>query len=463
MAAEDRQRNQRIDWGRATIAALVVSAVGWIQFRYVLTHFSNGGHLLDSGWFASLLGSGDPLLTNPRAIDGLSYFAYHLTPWLSGVGMAAHAAGIDGFLALAIHQGAMFALLTAALIALALREAGWPGFLLGLAAIFLMTIGDLTLQIASYPHYEIAIVAFAALGLAFGRNGRPVLATLAFLLATLVREDGGLYAAVFIAVLAAVSGRRAVLFGAIPAIAASAAMFWIKAKHFPGFSAFAYNYSGDNWQHLTADFVTGRLADFVHNPLAVTTLLAALALAIQSRRYLVAPLLLLPLIAAQLLAVRPQLGHFTLYYALPFLVIWVALFAGAGRTGTRRHPTLEALIVLAGILVTSGPVQFILSPPSYFPVFAAALVRPVVDLPALARAAEAALIPDACVSKGVAALIPNAVTPSQVIDPTSDLAACRTIFLFNGDLDYDDLAPKMADRVAGPVIAGRIERYDQRP
>jgi hypothetical protein len=128
VAAAEQRQDRRIDWGRATIATLVISAVGWIQFRYVLTHFSNGGHLLDTGWFAYLLGSGDPLLTNPRAIDGLNYFAYHLTPWLSGVGMAAHAAGIDGFLALAIHQGAMFALLTAALIALALREAGWPGF-----------------------------------------------------------------------------------------------------------------------------------------------------------------------------------------------------------------------------------------------------------------------------------------------------------------------------------------------
>ena len=113
--------------------------------------------------------------------------------------------------------------------------------------------------------------------------------------------------------------------------------------------------------------------------------------------------------------------------------------------------------------MTSGPVQFILSPPSYFPVFAAALTRPIVDLPALARAAEAALVSGACVSKGVAALIPEEVAPSQVIDPSSNLTACRTILLFNGDLDYDLLAPKMADRAAGPVIDDRIERYDQRP
>ena len=124
---------------------------------------------------------------------------------------------------------------------------------------------------------------------------------------------------------------------------------------------------------------------------------------------------------------------------------------------------VEPVLLVVGALACSGPVLYVLNPPSSFPVLAAAMVRPVVDLPAFAAKTAAALPEGACVSLGVAALVPDAVGPGKVIGPEADLSTCRSVFLFNGDLDYPALRPKVEGYAAGPVIEGRIERYDQRP
>jgi hypothetical protein len=204
----------------------------------------------------------------------------------------------------------------------------------------------------------------------------------------------------------------------------------------------------------------------VLNPHAVSTLLAALILALASPRYLVFVLLLAPVILAQLLAVRDQLGHFMAYYGTPFVVIWIGLVIVANdRLRLGRLRLFEPAVLLASAVLGSGPFLFVVLPPAWFPVAATALVTEVTDLPQLATAATAAVAeaPGACVSNGVAALIPDAFSPEQVIGPKSDLTACRTLFLFNHDLHYEILKPVVADWIAGPIIGGRIERYDQSP
>jgi hypothetical protein len=458
---------------RLVVAALIVAASAYLNFRYVLVHFSNGGDLLDTGWFAWIMASGDPWLQSPRGVSDLGYFNYHLTPYLSALTLGFHALGLDGFMALALHQGAMFALLTGSLCAIVLDS--WVGkrsaLLLAAVALF-MLIGDLVLQITSFPHFEIAIPALCCLGAVLWLHGNRWPAAIAFLLACLVREDGGLYAGAFLFGLAVIrpvgrktlSSAEAIL--AAATIVISLAMFWIKSAYFPGYPTFSFNFSGHGWDHLTTDFVVGRLRALALNPHALTALLPALVLAIFSRRYLAFPLLMLPIIIAQLLAARDQLGHFTAYYATPFLIIWAGLVLVAGhRARAGKLRVIEPAILLVSAIAGSGLLLYIVQPPAWLPVATTALATEVVDLPQLARDAASAVaeVPDACVSNGVAALIPNAFDPAQVITPGSDLTACRTIFLFNHDLHYDLFKPLLAGYVAGPVVHSRIERYDQRP
>ena len=151
---------------------------------------------------------------------------------------------------------------------------------------------------------------------------------------------------------------------------------------------------------------------------------------------------------------------------MPFLVIAAGQYVVAAiraRQGTMR-PTEPAVLLVAAILGLS-PLLFAVSLPSSLPMLAATISQPVLELPNIADEAGAAVaaVPNACVSYGVAALIPDAVMHAQLVTPESDISSCRTAFLFRGDVHYDVLKPKVATWTAGPVIAGRIERYDQRP
>jgi hypothetical protein len=460
---------------RLVLAALLVAAVFYLNWRYVLVHFSNGGDLLDSGVYSWVMASGDPWLTAPRAtydVGGLSYFYLHFMPLMSVLSVTFHALGIDRFAAYSLYAGASFALLAAGLCAAVLST--WTGgkSAVLLAVVVLLTLlSDVILQIASFPHPEIAIIAFCTLGAALWQSGHRRLAILPFVLACAVREDGGLYAAAFLFGLAALGPltRKALLAPALLGVAAamtSAVIFWAKAALFPGYSVFSSDFAGNHWAHLTPTFLSTRLLALLTNIQALTSIVPAVILAFVACRYLLFAVLMAPLIILQFVALRDQLGTFTLYYATPFLVIWIGMLLVAGvraRAGQLR--TIEPVILLAFALLGSAPLVFIVHPPGSLPVATTALVAPVVDLPHLAQeAADATVgVPGVCVSTGVAALIPDNFAPAQVVDPASDLAKCRTIFVFNHDLHYDALKPKLAAWTAGPVIGDRIERYDQRP
>jgi hypothetical protein len=69
-------------------------------------------------------------------------------------------------------------------------------------------------------------------------------------------------------------------------------------------------------------------------------------------------------------------------------------------------------------------------------------------------ATEGAATPgaNACVSQGIAALMPNRFTPRQVVNPSSDLTKCRPLLLLRADLDYGPLTSN-AERI-GLMLAG---------
>lgn len=456
---------------RTGVAAACVLALLCLHARFVLVHFTHGAELRDSGWFAWIMAAGDPWLTNPHAVDDMSYFNYHLTPYLSAITVLVHAIGADRFVAYAAHQGMVFALIGASLCGLVLTS--WRGARSGVllaAVIVSVLLGDTMLQIASFPHPEAAIVAFCLLGCLLWLNGRTGWALLPFAIACLVREDGGLYVAAFLFALAlmrplerrTLTSPEAVLGAAT--IVVSLVMFWIKARFFPGFSAFDFNYSGNHWDHLTADNLRQRLAEFVTNPHALTAIVPALLLAAVSWRYLIFPVLMAPIIVAQLSAARIHLWEFHFYYALPFLVIWAGLVLVAtyrARQAAMRR--IEPVVLLLSALLGSTPLLYAVSAPSALSVLAGPFVWPVEDSAAISREAETLThdVPEVCVSTALAAVAPDDFTAEQVLDPDLDPSRCGTVFVYYFDPFYRALTWRLVYWSHGPRIDGHFERYDR--
>lgn len=456
---------------RTGLAVACVAAVFWLNARYVLVHFTHGPALLDTGWFAWIMASGDPWLTNPHAVSDMSYFNYHLTPYLSAISVAIHALGIDRFLAFAVHQGIVFALLAASLCALVLMT--WRGARSGvlLAAVMIgALLGDVALQIASFPHPEAAIVTFCLLGCVLWFNSQRGWAAAVFAATCLVREDGGLYAGAFLFALALFRpvdrrtprSQEVVLGAAL--IVVSMLMFWIKTTFFPGFSAFAFNYSGNHWDHLTPENLQRRLLTFATNPQVLTTIVPALLLATLSWRYLLFPVLMAPLILAQLIAARIHLWEFHYYYAIPFLVIWAGtVVVAAYRSRQAAMRVVESVVLLISAALGSAPLLFAISPINSFAVLGVPFVWPVDDIPSLSREAAALTAGETnfCVSTSWAALAPDSYRPTQVLDPDFDLDRCGTVFVYYADPYYRNLSWWLRYWHKGPRIAGHFERYDR--
>jgi hypothetical protein len=184
---------QRVIW---TISLLAAALAFVIHYRFVLQHFSNGPYLFDSGWFAYLLDTGDPRLTDPRAIDSLTFLDYHLVPYFSALAMLSHWLGVDGFHALALHQGLIFALLTATLCLVASNGPPTKDRAIAvLAAAGFGLTSELVLQAAGFPHLEIAMPALGLVISLLVWHGQYRAAFLPFLATCACREDGGFFAA----------------------------------------------------------------------------------------------------------------------------------------------------------------------------------------------------------------------------------------------------------------------------
>ena len=259
--------------------------------RWIFTHFSTDGYLEDSGWLAYLFESADPLLHNPSGVNGLSFYAHHLSPhiFLFGAPLA-KLLGLTGFEIFAYHQGLFFGLffLSFCLIVARsdMRRRDW--IVATASALVLGGLSNALFQAASYPHYEIAMISIASLAIAAWLAHYRLLFVLCLAWLPLVREDGGFYAAIVCIACVAVerdrgrridSSARLLTVLALAGLAASALSFLIKAWMFPGFSAFANNFSGDGWNHVTAAFVADRVQAMLRNLNILPVLLGCALLA----------------------------------------------------------------------------------------------------------------------------------------------------------------------------------------
>src|SRR5439155_21477883 len=157
--------------------------------------------------------------------------------------------------------------------------------------------------------------------------------------------------------------------------------------------------------------------------------------------------------------------HFTLYYALPWLlpaVVWLAVFAKRSRAAAIALP--ESIILLVLSIAISAPMQRVVGARGQFLyVVKWAFTRPVVDIPSMKEFAlrvrqiysqdslDDVSVESQCVSQGVAALIPNDVKPDEVLYADSVLAKCRTVLLLRGDMLYGYLSARAKAHEFKPV------------
>jgi hypothetical protein len=244
---------------------------------------------------------------------------------------------------------------------------------------------------------------------------------------------------------------------ALVGLAASAASFLIKGWFFPGFTAFANNFSGNGWDHLSTAFVADRVGALFLNLNVLPVLLGGAFLAAYDIRYLTGLVLLAPVLLLHLFAVRPEHGYFTLYFALPWLLpcaIWLAVFMRRSRMSRARMA--EGLVILGAALALAAPIQAAAGARGEF-WFVARLTfqRPLADIRAMQQfvrwARKNLLITEddptpnrkkVCVSQGIAALIPNDLRPDDVLTWESDVRACHALFLMKGDLYYAELGTR---------------------
>jgi hypothetical protein len=451
------------------LLALVAAALFFVHARWVFTHFSNDPYLLDSGWFAYLFGSNDPLLKNPAAVNDLSFYAHHLSPHIFLFGRVVDLLpGTTGIEVFAYHEGLFFGLVFVSLWLLSFAVGMRPGdrVIVCVAAMAVGAFANVLWQTAAYPHYEIATFALAVLALVAWVAERPTLFVVSLLWLPLIREDGPFYAAFVCLACAAlqlgerrshpISIRTLVLLSAA-SLAAGVAAFGIKAVFFPGFDAFSSNFSGDGWQHLSADLIRQRVTALVRNLNIAPVLLGVALLTLRDVRYAAGLVLLSPLFLVHILSHRDQLGLFTLYYALPWLLAWiVCICLFVRRAMASRTTRFEGAVLVAASLTMAAPIHAVLgSGRHYWYVPHWAVTRPVRDIAAMQRFAlqvrSAFLLPSVsatdrgvCVSQGIAALVPDDFTRQELLTDGSDLTKCHAIMLFRGEIQYSTLSSQAA-------------------
>ena len=342
--------------------------------RFTIWHFENGGYVLDSGWFATLLETTDPMMPNPKSIYDHSFYAHHISPILLIIAWLNNATfNLNGIYVFAILNGislaGAFALMSAPLLKQSKLRTCIIA-LIGLAILFLTN--EYIYRAIGYPHYEL-IYLFATAAMLSGLYlPNRLLTALGCLLFLLTREDGGLFAAYLYFCSIVMRSESAIfelrrflvevlsrfrfpftlgLFG----IVGSFATMWLQRTYFPEFGTFSGNFAGDNFSHVTGALFFERLRHFIFEAGGGPLVLAVLVLSLVNRRNILPFVLMSPLILLHLIAAREVLAFFQVHYALPFIIIlMVCVYDTITRKQTRG--SIFAAGLIAGISVlTSAP------------------------------------------------------------------------------------------------------------
>jgi hypothetical protein len=389
--------------------------------------------------------------------------------------------GLTGIQIFAFHQAFFFGVLFLAFYFVAARQRAVLRIRIPLmaAAVLFGALSNPVFQAAAYPHYEIAMISLASLAIAAWLAHTRVLFAICLLWLPLIREDGGFYVTVACLACLAIEHDRGHRFSAsvrvlaalaVIGIVAGCTAFLIKAWFFPGFSAFTDNFAGHWWNHVTTAFVRERVSALLHNWNVVPVLMGCAVLALFDIRYLTGLVLLSPVYLLHLLAIRPEHGYFTLYFALPWLIpcaVWLAVFVR--RSNRSKASFGEAALIMTAALALAAPVQAAAgSSRAFWFVARWAFERPVVDTGQMrdfvlwarhgvtpTEEAGGARQNKQCVSQGIAALVPDAIHPDEVLAADADLQTCQVLFLMRGDMHYAVLSTR-AQALGFHPVASRL-------
>ncbi|WP_029041589.1 hypothetical protein [Cucumibacter marinus] len=464
-------------WLKPAVFLVLFLVSAWMNFNFIHHTFEVRGYLLDIGWFATLFERTGFDLANPRAINDLSYFTVHLSPYMLVFSNLLHGGlGLSGVSVFALHQALSAGVISVSLLALvaSARPAGsrrvWPL----VPAAILILLNNVVLAAFGYPHFEVVqyAVLLAALALAARQHWRWV--AMLMVLSWVIREDSGLLCAALVTALAlegwlrrdkAVPAKGLLALAGLSLIVAAAAIT-IKSTYFSEVSPLADNFLGHPaFAHLNAGFVAERLAGLSRRIDLMAPLAACLMAAIIWRRpgTLLVPLGLSPLIALYLIAVREELGAFTLYYALPFVLITAWPFYMLAKLPNRRWRSFIAMTVML-FAMTAPVVSLTDVRATYFPLIG---IIPAQYDSAQARAALEERLDqlrsedpgaDICASQGVAALSPDSFANREVLR-FRGAEPCDFVLYFQSEwlgADY-----QLPDGAAPPeqIYDGRIRLY----
>ena len=464
------------------IKMTLLSVIFIVYSFVILNHFEGGAYLEDSGWFAYLFEQKNPLLLNPPGINKLSFYAHHISPFLYLWGrLTCGLLGINGVYAFAIYNGLAHVLTAIGLLMVADNTPRLLRKYFNLILIFLFVIGfEYILRANGYPHYEMMTLGLCSIFTASYLNKKPVIMVLAALLALLVREDAGLYLVycALSATMIAGSNPSKFKWNDLPrwhqvslcavAILASfgvLASFVIKAKYFPGFATMESNISGNHFSHVDLDLLKERGWSLLSHMGPLPLLLAICLLGFVSYVYLAPLILMMPMLILHLVAVRSELGLFTLYYGIPFVFIAMLTLFCFFKINQEKFSWVSVVLILFLVLGSSGLVQSKMYNDKHQDYVTNRLMFhiPKLQVGAYKKFIDSTFLKyndkKICGTIGVVALEAQRFDHLYKIDnPMSD--ACDLVMTFKGDMDYQKQIIETGVVLNSPVLSyEQIEVY----
>jgi len=399
------------------LGALLVFA---IPFSYIISHFYiSSPYLLDSGIFATLLSTIDPLQHLPVSLNQTSYLGTHVSPIFYLFALPAGLFSIPPPVVFATYVGLTYLIFYIAVRILI------PGVGTILAALIAPGLGLLLLQIL-YPHTEALFCALFFLSTALYLQGysKKYVFT-AFALSLLVREDSGFHACAFggISWLYCIFSKKPkaernhwLLIWCI-GLATSMAIMIVQKQFFAtNDNALQRVYIGNPaFAHVTAALIWERLKYFgLHKAYIWIPLVTSIGFSIAKRDliFYLGWLATSPWLFLNLLAKADSAGTLFAYYSFPLGLGILSLLIGL-----RRYcNALQVILVLGALLLC----DVALEKQSY-----RNIVKDGIHLttPFDYKKGEALLKPWAAAGAGayanVAGLYPNLFKPAQVDDTSA--------------------------------------------
>jgi hypothetical protein len=438
----------RFGRSQALALGLVCLVVFVVNYFFIVSHFlAQGGYLLDSGWFASLVYH-NPLLTQPDCLGGGSYFSTHFAPILSVFSLGSYLVPLPLPFYYALTQGLVFSTIAASGY-LALRPVYRKSWLTGFFAILYAFNGPVQASIG-FPHFEPIYAGFAVLFMLCLFRRMVGWSVLFFILTLIVREDTGFHLFGFTFLLFLVSWleaelkpfRKSLGWYSVVAFCYSVLAILCQKRFFPGDSAITRIYLGDPFLgHLNSSFLVERIELIGEHALytvAPWLVLLLVAVAWRSWSLLIGFVAVLPWVGLNSIAVADRAGTMWAYYSFPVIVslLWPSLwYVLKGRPQQRN---VQVAIVQAVILLLSlGLYLFrydtiVLQSLFKFPEYG------ISDYRRVERTFETLLEKEhVFFDASVTTLFPHRTPADRMIHPDKDNSAVEAVFGFHGGIELE--------------------------